>query len=128
MSLYLLSDTTLSVDIPGPNKLEFSSVTARSRLKRAAKDPIPIAMGVAFAGIPYVIGAAIVYFGPAPMKPVGMSMLVPGPSDPILFAMGYKVGERISDPIESTARRAIREAITLPQIHGFDFDYRHLYM
>ena len=57
-------------------------------------NPIPVAVGTAFVVTPYVVGAAIVVFGPPPLKPVGASMLIPGPSDPILFAMGYYIGEQ----------------------------------
>ena len=124
MSLYLLSDTTFTIDIPGPNKLEFSSVTARSRMRKAAKNPIPITTGLVFAGIPYVIGAALVYFGPAPMKPVGATMLVPGPTDPVLFGIGYKFGESIESDIE----KGVRDRLNLQIPRGFEFDYRHLFM
>ena len=124
MSLYLFSDWSFTIDVPGPNKFEFSSKTARRRVKRGAENPIPVATGLVFAGIPYVIGAAIVYFGPAPMKPVGASMLVPGPSDIPLFYAGYRVGERIEEPLYE----GIRERVSVPKFQGIRFDPRHYYM
>ena len=124
MSLLLWSDVTITWDMPGPYTLEWSSKRGRRRIDQAGRNPIPIATGLAFAGAPYAIGAAIVYFGPAPMKPLGASMLVPGPTDPILFAMGYRVGDDIDDDI----RQVVSEFIRPQMPSSWELDHRHFHM
>ncbi len=86
-------------DLPGPMTLEWTLGTARERTTRGIllrhPEPIPLMTGLAFAAAPYVAGAAIVVFAPPWYKPVGLSMMVPGPSDPLLFAAGFAVGQEI---------------------------------
>ncbi len=59
--------------------------------------PIPIIFGTAAVAAPYVAGVAIVAFAPPWWKPIGASMLVPGPTDPLFFAAGYEFGEHVED-------------------------------
>jgi hypothetical protein len=86
-------------DLPGPYTLEWTLGTARERITRGIllrhPEPIPLLTGLAFAATPYVVGAAIVAFAPPWYKPIGLSMMVPGPSDPLLFAAGFAVGQEI---------------------------------
>ena len=87
-------------DLPGPYTFEWTVGTAKKRGRHAREHPIPVMTGLAFAAVPYAVGAGIVIFAPPWWKPVGASMLVPGPSDPILFALGYSVGLTIEDRFE----------------------------
>ena len=124
MGVHFLWDWKVTLDIPGPYKLEWSSQTARERGRKTLQNPIPVATGLAFAGAPYVAGAAIVYFGPAPLKPVGASMLVPGPSDPILFAMGYQAGKEIEDDLYAAVPELISEVREgFPQVRRPPYHY-----
>lgn len=88
------------IDLPGPMSLEWTLGTARKRVGKiehaiTVERPIPVLTGLAFVAAPYAAGAAIVAFAPPWIKPIGLSMMVPGPSDPLLFAAGYAVGEEI---------------------------------
>lgn len=56
-------------------------------------EPLPMIMGTAFLLAPYAVGAGVFIFAPPPFKPVGLAMMVPGPSDPVMFALGYEFGE-----------------------------------
>ena len=60
---------------------------------------VPVATGVAFAASYDLAGAAIVAFAPPPWKPIGLTMLAPGPSEAILFGVGYAVGKRIQEEV-----------------------------
>ncbi len=114
------------LDIPGPYMLEFSSSTARDRFRTAKENPIPVATGLIFAGIPYAVGAGIAIFAPPPLKPIGVSMLVPGPTDPVLFALGYSVGQEFEDDIIEFVNHGIP---TIPSVRDVDhLDFRHYYM
>ncbi len=114
------------VDIPGPYMLEFSSDTAKDRFRTAYENPIPVATGLVFAGIPYAVGAAISVFAPPPLKPIGVSMLVPGPTDPILFALGYSVGQNLEEDIAEVVTHGIP---SIPSFRDVDmFDHRHFHM
>ena len=55
---------------------------------------IPIATGLALAGAYDAVGLAIVVFAPPPLKPIGVIMLAPGPSELILFGIGYYIGDQ----------------------------------
>ena len=61
---------------------------------------LPIITGSVAVAVPYVAGAALVWFGPTPYhKALGFSMLAPGPQDFVYFAAGYSVGKWFQDDI-----------------------------
>jgi hypothetical protein len=70
--------------------------SVREEYVRAA---VPVLTGIAFAASYDLAGAAIVAFAPPPWKPIGLAMLAPGPSEAILFGVGYSVGSRIQEEI-----------------------------
>ncbi len=114
------------IDIPGPYMLEFSTDTAKDRFRTAKENPIPVATGLIFAGAPYAVGAAITLFAPPPLKPIGASMLIPGPTDPILFALGYSVGQQIEGGVVEVLNHGIP---TIPSVRDVDiFDTSNFYM
>ncbi len=67
------------------------------KLGYVVEHPVPFVTAMTFVAVPYVVGGMIVVLAPPPWKPVGVSMMVPGPSDPLLFAAGYSVGMQIED-------------------------------
>jgi len=67
---------------------------------RAEEETIPVLFGVAAVAAPYVAGAALVALAPNPfLKAVGVSMLIPSPTDIGVFYVGYKVGESFQHEI-----------------------------
>ena len=101
--LFEFEDDGFRVDLPGPYTLEWSPSTARNRVQRRreiAREVIPVATGIAFAAAPFVIGSAIVAFGPPWMKVAGLSMMVPtGVGEVFWFGVGYGVGTQIEQHI-----------------------------
>jgi len=94
-----------SVDIPGYT-IEWSFATAHDRISRRreiVRTGIPIFTGLAAAAAYDIAGLAVVAFAPPPLKPVGLAMIAPGPTEPILFAGGYWFGTQIEDHIPDWA-------------------------
>jgi hypothetical protein len=58
---------------------------------------VPFAFGVAAVATPYIMGAALVAFGPPPAKAFGLGMLVPSPMDAVYFSAGYSFGQQVED-------------------------------
>ncbi len=77
---------------------EWSTHTVRGRHQRLKDDPLPVAMGLAFATTPFVVGAVGVRYAPVSMKPAFASMLVPtGAGELFWFGVGYEFGKRLED-------------------------------
>ena len=80
-------------------RFEWSTETADERLQRFSDEPISIITGLAFAGAYDAVGLGIVLFAPPPWKPIGATMLAPGPSEVILFGIGYELGKRFEERV-----------------------------
>jgi len=94
---------TFEWDIPGPYTIQWSPRTAAERFIHTREHPIPAVTGLVFAAAPFVIGSALIAFGPHPaIKAAGYSMIVPtGVGELFWFSVGYGVGMEIEDELES---------------------------
>ena len=97
------SPFSFEYDLPGPYKLEWSTRTAGERIIHMREHPIPVLTGITFAAAPYVLGSAMIAFGPHPaIKAAGVSMVIPtGVGEAFWFTVGYGFGMQIEEEVES---------------------------
>ena len=60
---------------------------------------IPVVSGLALAAAYDIAGLAVIAFAPPPFKPIGVAMVAPGPSEAILFGVGYVAGTWFRDSV-----------------------------
>ena len=63
------------------------------------RDAIPFVTGFAAAAAYDLAGLAVIWFAPPWLKPIGVAMVAPGPSEAALFALGYYWGYQIKDDV-----------------------------